>query len=99
LRKGTIFDSISSYLGEITKINQNSQQKETITGQTQKKHAGASTHAHYAHKKRTCNYMHIHGRHTLLNREKHLSFDQFTVGSSILFTTTSSLDTPKVFAS
>lgn len=29
----------------------------------------------------------------------HLSFAQFTVGSSILFTTTSSLETPKVFAS
>lgn len=29
----------------------------------------------------------------------HLSFDQFTVGSSILLTTTSSLETPKVFAS
>lgn len=29
----------------------------------------------------------------------HLSLDQLTVGSSILFTTTSSLETPKVFAS
>jgi hypothetical protein len=73
LKNGIIFDSISSYLGEM--------QHEETTGE---------------HKRRAEN---TNAKREREREEKHLCFDQLTVGSSILFTTTSSLDTPRVFAS